>query len=75
MSQSRMSSALEALANVTISYLVSFSLQLFIFPMFGVHVPIEANLVLSGLITGIAIIRIYLLRRLFNYLALRRQHK
>lgn len=75
MSQSRVSSALEALANVTISYLVSFSLQLFIFPMFGVYVPIEANLVLSGLITGIAIIRIYLLRRLFNYLALRQQHK
>lgn len=73
MSQSRMSSFLEALANVTISYMVSFSLQLFVFPMFGVLVPIEANMVLSALITGIATIRIYLLRRLFNYLALRKR--
>ena len=66
MSQSRRNSALEAVANVVIGYVVAISAQLVIFPLFGIHAPLGEHLAIGGLFTVVSLVRSYVLRRLFN---------
>ena len=66
MSQSRRNSALEAVANVVIGYVVAISAQLAIFPLFGIPTPVAAHLEIGALFTVVSLVRSYALRRLFN---------
>lgn len=68
MSQSRLGSFLESLANVAIGYGVAVGAQLAIFPLFGVVIPLSSNLAIGIIFTLVSLVRSYLLRRLFNYL-------
>ena len=66
MSQSRRMSFIEACANVAIGYGVAVASQIAIFPLFGINVPVRANLTIGLWFTAISIVRSYLLRRVFN---------
>jgi hypothetical protein len=66
MSQSRKMSLVEALLNVAIGYLVAVLAQIFIFPLFGIYVPLGDNLLIGLCFTVVSIVRSYLLRRFFN---------
>lgn len=68
MSQSRRHSAIEAVANVAIGYGVALAGQLLIFPLYGLHPSIEANIGIGLWFTAISLARSYALRRLFNFL-------
>lgn len=64
--QSRKRSALEAVANVAVGYGVAVATQAAVLPLFGVHLPITANLQIGALFTVVSLVRSYALRRLFN---------
>lgn len=66
MSQSRAQSMIESAANVVIGYMVALCSQLVVFPMFGVHLPLQDNLLIGLWFTAISLVRSYLVRRWFN---------
>jgi len=67
MSQSRTLSAVEAVTNVAVGWLVALSTQLAVFPLLGLHVSLGQNLTLSSVFTAVSLVRSYLLRRLFEH--------
>ena len=64
--QSRRASMIEAVANVAIGYFVAILSQLVVFPLFGIHIPLSANLWIGAWFTVISLVRSYALRRWFN---------
>ena len=64
--QSKKHSFFESLQNVAIGYLIAVGSQVLIFPFFGVHVPISANLKIGLFMTIISVCRSYLIRRWNN---------
>lgn len=66
MSQSRTHSMLEALINVVVGYGIALAAQMMIFPLFGIHISLQDNIVIGLLFTVVSIVRSYALRRLFN---------
>lgn len=66
--QRKIYSFLESLANVLIGSGVALCSQLLIFPWFGIHLSIWANLEITAYFTIISVARSYLVRRLFNWL-------
>ena len=66
MTQSRVSSLIEALFNVAIGFGINFTANMLIFPQFGFHITPSANLAMGAIYTGISIVRSYLIRRFFN---------
>ena len=57
---------IESAANVVIGYMVALGSQLVVFPMFGVHLPLQDNLLIGLWFTAISLVRSYLVRRWFN---------
>lgn len=66
MSQSRKQSVLEAIINVLVGYGIGTLSQMFIFPIFGIELPLRSNLIIAALFTVVSLVRSYLIRRLFN---------
>ena len=66
MRQSKLGSIVESVANVVVGYGIAVTSQVLIFPCFGVHVPLTANLKIGLVFTVISLIRSYTLRRIFN---------
>lgn len=66
MTQSRKQSAVEALVNIAVGFVVALVSQLVIFPLYGVYVPLSTDLVITAWFTVISLARSYLLRRFFN---------
>jgi membrane protein implicated in regulation of membrane protease activity len=64
--QSRRRSALEAVANVLVGYVVAVLTQIAVFPLFGMHVPLSDNLLIGLIFTVVSLLRSYALRRVFN---------
>jgi hypothetical protein len=64
--QSRFHSALESVVNVLIGYGVAVASQLFVFPMFGIDIPLSSNLQIGAWFTAISLVRSFAVRRLFN---------
>jgi len=59
-------SLLESIINVLVGYGVALASQLAIFPIFGIRVSLQDNIVIGLFFTVISIIRSYVLRRIFN---------
>ena len=68
MTQSRIMSAVESVANVAIGYGVAIATQAAVFPLFGIHATVGDHLAIGGIFTIVSLARSYLLRRLFNFL-------
>lgn len=66
MSQSRLGSMIEAVANVAIGYGVAVATQVVVFPWFGLHASLSENLMIGGIFTVVSLVRSYALRRVFN---------
>lgn len=65
--QSRKWSFIESCVNVLVGYGIAVASQVLIFPLFDIHVPLRANLLIGLFFTIISIIRSYVLRRAFNW--------
>jgi len=66
MSQTRLSSFIEAIINVAIGFVINFTANMFIFPLFGFHITPGANLLMGLIYTVISVLRSYAVRRWFN---------
>lgn len=66
--QSKLGSAVEAIANVVVGIIVSLISQLVIFGAYGIHLSLAENVQMVGYFTLVSLVRSYLLRRLFNRL-------
>lgn len=65
--QSRLGSAVEAVANVAVGYAVNFAANLAVLPVFGFDVSAGEAAGIGVVFTAISLARSYLLRRLFNW--------
>lgn len=66
MSQTKLSSFIEALMNVAIGFTINYIANLLIFPLFDMHISLIDNLWMGMIYTIISIIRSYVIRRWFN---------
>ena len=64
--QSRKKSALEAVANVVIGYLVAVAANIIVLPAFGYAVSVADSFLIGAAFTLISLLRSYFVRRLFN---------
>jgi hypothetical protein len=64
--QSRLGSLLESIVNILIGYWVAVLSQIYVFPLFGIHLPLSSNLYIGLIFTVVSLVRSYTLRRLFN---------
>lgn len=71
MTQSRLMSLVEAIANVIVGYGVAVSTQILIFPMFGLHTTLAQNLKIGVIFTIVSIARSFALRRVFEAIRVR----
>ena len=71
MTQSRLMSLVEAIANVIVGYGVAVSTQILIFPMFGLHTTLAQNLKMGAIFTIVSIARSFALRRVFEAIRVR----
>ena len=67
--QSRSGSALEAIANVVVGYLVALATQMLVFPLFGIATTLAQDGAIALIFTAVSLVRSYLLRRAFERLA------
>ncbi|PCI54180.1 MAG: hypothetical protein COB36_10850 [Alphaproteobacteria bacterium] len=66
MQQTKLGSLYESIINIIIGAVVAFVSQLLVFPMFGIDVPLSANLGIMAWFTLISVVRSYVVRRWFN---------
>ena len=64
--QSCWGSALEAVANVLVGYLVALAAQQLVFPLFGIHTTLAQDSAIAAVFTAVSLARSFLLRRLFE---------
>lgn len=60
-------SAVEAVANVAVGYLIAVSATVVVLPAFGYRVTAGDALGISAVFTGVSLVRSYALRRAFNW--------
>lgn len=65
--QSRVGSFIESLANVVIGIGVAVIINATVLPYFGYTPTIGENLAISGIFTGVSIVRSYIMRRAFEW--------
>jgi hypothetical protein len=66
MTQTRLSSLIEAVINVAIGFVVSLLLTALVLPAYGHHVTFAQNLQITAIFTVASIARSYAVRRWFN---------
>jgi len=66
MTQPRLYSLAESIANVAIGFGVALVTQIAVFPLFGIHAQISAQLGIAAIFTVVSIARSYVVRRAFN---------
>ena len=64
--QSKIGSFIESLINILVGFGIALGSQMLIFPLYGVHIPIHDNIMITVWFTLISIVRSYTLRRVFN---------
>jgi hypothetical protein len=71
MSQSRLMSLVESLANVLIGFGIAVTTQIAIFPLFGLRATLAENLAMGAVFTVVSVARSYCVRRVFERLRVR----
>jgi len=64
--QTKKYSLIESLTNTFTGLLISFVIQLIIYPAMGIPVRIEQNVIITFVFTVASILRGYIVRRIFN---------
>ena len=72
MRQSRGMSLAEATTNVIVGYVLAIATQFVVFPWFGLQAELEDHLAIGLFFVAVSLVRGYLLRRLFDRIALGR---
>ena len=64
--QSKRGSIIESVANVLVGLIISFTIQLVLYPLLDIPVSINQNIIITLVFFVASFLRSYLLRRLFN---------
>ena len=64
-------SLIEAVTNVAVGYGLAVTMQMLVFPLFGLHASLADNLLIGGVFTVASIARSFSLCRLFEAIRLR----
>lgn len=64
--QTKLGSFAEAWANIAVGFTINYIANLLIFPLFGFHISLTANLLMGAIYTATSLVRSYVLRRWFN---------
>lgn len=64
--QTRKGSLFETCINIGIGWVVAMATQIIVFPWFDIHISLSTNFQISLIFTVVAIIRGYIIRRVFN---------
>ena len=64
-------SIVESLTNVAVGYGIAVSVQIAIFPLFGIEIPLRSDLLIGAIFTVVSLCRSYALRRVFNAISRR----
>lgn len=64
--QTKTKSFVESILNVSIGMIVNFLAQIISFPFFGINVTVQTNIKILALFTVLAIIRTFIVRRIFE---------
>jgi len=67
MGQTKRQSMVEAAIGITIGFIVSWVIQVFLFPLYGIHIDHVQHTEIIAIFTVASIIRSYYVRRLFNW--------
>lgn len=62
----------ESVINVLIGLAINITAQHFVFPLFGINIGWGTNLTIAGIFTVISIARSFTLRRVFNWVHIRK---
>ena len=69
MGQSTLASLIEGATNETCSFGLGVLIQLYILPIMGIHVQLGQSLVVASIFTTVGFLRMFTIRRVFNYFA------
>lgn len=64
--QSRKWSLIESICNLFIGYIISVLLQVYMFPLFGVYLSVNDNMLIVFIFTMFSLVRNYIFRLVFN---------
>jgi hypothetical protein len=64
--QTKQLSLIESVTNTLAGLLISFGIQLVIYPVMGIPVRLSQNIIITLIFTASSILRGYVLRRVFN---------
>jgi uncharacterized protein YacL len=64
--QTKIHSLIESITNTLIGFIVSLIIQLIIYPIMGIPVSFNQNIIITLVFTIVSILRGYLIRRFFN---------
>jgi hypothetical protein len=71
MTQTRLSSFAETVISIGIGFGVSLVITAIVLPAYGHHVTLGENVQITAIFTVASIVRMYAVRRLFNWIATR----
>lgn len=66
--QSKLACFLESLSNEAVGYAINTTIQVLVFPLFGIYLSLTTNMITSGAHSFFGLARIYVVRRLFSRL-------
>ena len=69
MSQTRLSSLAETVISIAIGFVVSLVITAIVLPAYGHHVTLSENVQITAFFTVASIVRMYCVRRFFNWIA------
>ena len=71
--QTQRMSLIESLIGIVVGYVLTVVGQFYLFPLFGIALPLIDTLLISLIIVLIAFMKNYGVRRFFNYINMRQQ--
>ncbi len=71
--QTKTMSLIETITGTVVGYLLALSTQIILFSWLGIAIDLHQNMAIALIFTAVSIVRSYVLRRIFNHLAGRRQ--
>src|ERR1700685_3656967 len=72
MKQSKLMSWVETCLNTGIGFVIAIATQILVFPLFGYSPPLSTNFKIALIFTVVSIMRGFVLRRVFEFLHIRR---
>jgi len=65
--QKRKHSLIEAITNTSVGFIISFLIQIIMYPIMDIPVRFSQNIIITIIFTIASILRSYIIRRVFNY--------